>query len=43
METLYEIIKEYWVCIVTVLIIDFIMLFLAATIGSMLKELDDEK
>lgn len=38
-ETFYAIIKEYW--IVVVLVIDFIVLFVAWAIGSTLRELDD--
>ena len=40
-ETLYAIIKEYW--IVVVLVMDFIVLFIAWAIGSTLRELDDKR
>jgi hypothetical protein len=45
METIYEIIKEHWILtgIVTGLVAGLFLTFLAATIGSMLKELDDKK
>ena len=40
-ETFYAIIKEYW--IVAVLVMDFIVLFLAWAIDSTLRELDDKR
>ena len=40
-ETFYAVIKEYW--IVAVLVMDFIVLFVAWAIGSTLRELDNKK
>lgn len=45
MEILHEIIKEHWILtsIVIGLVIGLFLTFLAATIGSMLREIDDKK
>lgn len=45
METFYEIIKEHWVLagIIIGLVAGLFLTFLAATIGSMLRETDDKK